>query len=421
VIDAPLWLALLLGALLFISALFSASETALFRLGREQAPRAGPAAASLIEKPRDLLISVKVGNVLVDVAFFLFAQRVVVAHEGLGEELIGGLVSVLAIVVFGDILPKLVALRAPLFVARLGAPALWILNQTIRPLRVVLGSLLELVTRALGPLGKSEPGLQSNELYALLERSAERGQLEGEEADLLYEVVELREVRVREIMEPRVDALFLDVAGDNRAEIVARALERRVSWVPVVDGTPDQIEGRVRVRDLLTRPDKPVRQLVLPIKFVPEVASCLDLLHVLREERQAEAVVVDEWGGTAGVVDIERVFEEIVGDLRQEDERRAQPVVPLGAGRFRVAGGLSVRDWNEAFGVELVPSAFETLGGFVTAQLGRVPRPGDEFQFGHLRLCVHEVRGRRVLAVDVGVAEPGLAEVGLAEQGGAAP
>jgi CBS domain containing-hemolysin-like protein len=191
--------------------------------------------------------------------------------------------------------------------------------------------------------------------------------------------------------------------------------------VPVVDGTPDQIEGRVRVRDLLTRPDKPVRQLVLPIKFVPEVASCLDLLHVLREERQAEAVVVDEWGGTAGVVDIERVFEEIVGDLRQEDERRAQPVVPLGAGRFRVAGGLSVRDWNEAFGVELVPSAFETLGGFVTAQLGRVPRPGDEFQFGHLRLCVHEVRGRRVLAVDVGVAEPGLAEVGLAEQGGAAP
>ncbi|TAJ25318.1 MAG: HlyC/CorC family transporter, partial [Planctomycetota bacterium] len=366
-------------------------------------------------------ISVKVGNVLVDVAFFLFARRVFPAREGVGDDLLGGLASVLAIVVFGDILPKLVALRAPLFVAKSGAPVLWILNQAIRPLRVALGRLLELVTRALGPLGKSEPGLQSNELYALLERSAERGQLEGEEADLLYEVVELREVRVREIMQPRVDALFLDASGENRAEIVARALERRLAWVPVIDGTPDQIEGRVRVRDLLTRPDKPVRQLVLPIKFVPEVASCLDLLHVLREERQAEAVVVDEWGGTAGVVDIERVFEEIVGDLRQEDERRAQLVVPLGEGRFRVSGGLSLRDWNEAFGVDLVPSAFETLGGFVTAQLGRVPRPGDEFRFGHLQLCVHEVRGRRVLAVDVGVAEPGLAEAGLAEKGVGAP
>lgn len=404
-IDVPAWLASLLCALLFLSALFSASETALFRLGRELAPRAGVAAASLIATPRDLLISVKVGNVLVDVAFFLFAQRAFVAREGVGEELVGGFASVLAIVVFGDILPKLVALRAPLAVARAGAPVLWLLNQAIRPLRVALGRLLELVTRALGPLGKSEPGLQSNELYALLERSAERGQLEGQEADLLYEVVELREVRVREIMEPRVDALFLDASGANRAEIVQRALERRVSWVPVVDGTSDQVEGRVRVRDLLTRPDKPVRQLVLPIKFVPEVASCLDLLHVLREERQAEAVVVDEWGGTAGVVDIERVFEEIVGDLRQEDERRAQPVVPLGEGRFRVSGGLSLRDWNEAFGVDLVPSEFETLGGFVTAQLGRVPRPGDEFRFGHLQLCVHEVRGRRVLAVDVGLVD----------------
>jgi putative hemolysin len=411
VIDAPPWMLVLLGALLFLSALFSAAETALFRLRREQIAQAGRSAVSLIERPRDLLISVKVGNVLVDIAFFVFAQRALAERPGLGDDLIGGLISVLAVVVFGDILPKLVALRAPLFVARTGAPALWLLRQLLGPVRVVLTRLLELGARALGPLGKSEPGLQSNELYALLERSAERGHLEGEEADLLYEVVELREVRVREIMQPRVDALFLDASGDNRAEIVARALERRATWVPVVDGTPDQVLGRVRVRDLLTRPDRPVPQLVLPIKFVPEVASCLDLLHVLREERQAEAVVVDEWGGTAGVVDIERVFEEIVGDLRLEDERRWQPVVPLGEGRFRVSGGLSLRDWNEAFGVNLVPSEFETLGGFVTAQLGRVPRPGDAFRFGHLELSVHEVRGRRVLSVDVGLAE---SEVALA-------
>lgn len=405
-IDAPPWMLVLLGVLLFLSALFSASETALFRLRREQIAQAGRSAVSLIERPRDLLISVKVGNVLVDIAFFVFAQHALAERPGLGDDLIGGLISVLAVVVLGDIVPKLVALRAPLFVARLGAPALWLLRQLLGPVRIVLTRLLELVARALGPLGKSEPGLQSNELYALLERSAERGHLEGEEADLLYEVVELREVRVREIMQPRVDTLFLDASGDNRAEIVARALERRATWVPVVDGTPDQVLGRVRVRDLLTRPDRPVPQLVLPIKFVPEVASCLDLLHVLREERQAEAVVVDEWGGTAGVVEIERVFEEIVGDLRLEDERRWQPVVPLGEGRFRVSGGLSLRDWNEAFGVDLVPSEFETLGGFVTAQLGRVPRPGDAFRFGHLELSVHEVRGRRVLSVDVGLSEP---------------
>jgi CBS domain containing-hemolysin-like protein len=404
-IDPPSWLVAVLCTLLFLSALFSAAETALFRLGREHAGRAGAAAASLLARPRELLVSVKVGNVLVDIAFFLFSQRLVAERPGVGEEVLAGLVSVLAIVIGGDILPKLIALRAPLFVARCGAPALWLLARTLGPVRVALIRLLELVTRALGPFGKSEPGLQSNELYALLERSAERGHLEGEEADLLYEVVELREVRVREIMQPRVDALFLELSGENRAAILERALERRVAWVPVVDGTPDQVRGRVRVRDLLTRPDRPVEQLLLPIKFVPEVASCLDLLHTLREERLAEAIVVDEWGGTAGVVDIERVFEEIVGDLRQEGEFRSQPVVPIGSGRFRVSGGLSLRDWNEAFGVDLVPSEFETVGGFVTAQLGRVPRPGDEFRWGHLEFCVHEVRGRRVLQVDVGLVE----------------
>ena len=170
---------------------------------------------------------------------------------------------------------------------------------------------------------------------------------------------------------------------------------------------------RIDVRDLVNQPDRPMRQLVMPAKYVPEVASALDLLHGLRDERVAEAVVVDEWGGTAGIVTIEDIFEEIVGDLRAEEEPHEAAVTLLGEGHYRVNGGLSIRDWNDEFdefGARVVPTEFETVGGFVAALLGRIPKRGDVVRYGALVMEVHEVRGRRVLSVEMYVEQQG--EVG---------
>ncbi|MFT5829942.1 MAG: putative hemolysin, partial [Bacteroidia bacterium] len=115
--------------------------------------------------------------------------------------------------------------------------------------------------------------------------------------------------------------------------------------------------------------------------------------------------VVDEWGGTAGIVNVEDIFEELVGDLRVEGESREISVVPLGEGNYRVAGSLSMHDWNDVFGFQVVPKEYETVGGFVTALLGRIPRAGDEVRWGDLVLEVHDVRGRRVQTVDMSVHE----------------
>jgi CBS domain containing-hemolysin-like protein len=119
--------------------------------------------------------------------------------------------------------------------------------------------------------------------------------------------------------------------------------------------------------------------------------------------------VVDEYGGTAGVVTAEDAFEQILGDLRSEGEARGPAVEPLGDGRFRVPGDLPIREWNEAFGLAVVPREFETVGGFVTALLGHIPRAGDQVRVGELELVVHEVRRRRVLTVDLGVRTAALA------------
>ena len=140
--------------------------------------------------------------------------------------------------------------------------------------------------------------------------------------------------------------------------------------------------------------------MVMPVKFVPEVARLVSLLSSLHDDRVSEAVVIDEWGGTAGVVTLEQVFEELVGEIRVEDEDVPETVTPLGEGRYRVSGSLSVRDWNETLGVSIFPGAFETVGGLVTASLGRLPKAGDTVELGGgLVAEIDQVRGRRVFTV----------------------
>ena len=386
-----------LAVLVTASASLSGSETALFSLNAAERRRAGALATRLLEDPRSLLVTVLVSNLGVNLLFFAFAARVRIG-EGPYARLWSGLAALVVLLVLGEVLPKTVALRARLTCARLGAPLLAILDVLLVPVQRAADRVLELFYRVLGEAGHAEHGITAETLASVLEKSAQQGLLLDGEAEFLAGVVELSEVRVREVMTPRVDMLLLDVTeeAEQRPGVVERAVAARAAWVVVVDGTPDRVLGRVRVRDLLMRPDAPARELMQPVRFVPEVASLVHLMDFLRREGVAQAVVVDEWGGTAGVVRMEDVIEEIVGDLRVEGESSERAVVRLDEGRFRVLGDLSIRDWNELFGHRVVPTEFETVGGFVTALLARIPRTGDVVRSGPLEFRVDEVRRRRI-------------------------
>ena len=391
------WLAL--GSLLVLSGSFSASETAFFSLKPREAARAGPRVSRLLDTPRELLLTILLGNLLVNLLFFAAAPYVLE-----GSLLVTGFGALLAILLAGEIFPKTFALRAPILVARASALPLAVFFAAFAPARRIVAALLDLAARALGEAERTERTITPEALAEALEKSAEEGILAMGEADLLADIVELGDLRVREIMTPRVDMVALDLDDDEdaQAEKLREAQRRRLTWLPVVQGQVDNVVGCVEMRDLLLHPERPLRQLVMPVKLVPEVARVLTMLADLREERVAEAVVVDEWGGTAGVVRLEDVFEEIVGEMRVEEEPVAKPVIPLGEGRFRVSGGLSVRDWNDLLEDDVVPNAFETVGGFVTALLGRIPKPGDKVVLGGGLVCeVHEVRGRRVHTLDL--------------------
>lgn len=411
--EAPVWLIAVLSASLLISGACSSSEAALFSLKPRERQLAGKAARDLLARPSDLLVTILLVNLLANVTFFSLSDRLFPERDASASAwddlltLFGALVMVL---VFGEIFPKTIGLRARLPLARLAAPIWLVLIRLLGPLRYLLVRLLDQIGKRLDR-GGDERALEAHELADMLEDSAQQGGLLDHEADLLAELVELKSLKVREIMTPRVDGLFLELDGSDRTPVVAEALARRMSWLPVVEGNADLVRGMVRVRDLLREPTRPIDQLVMPALFVPEVASCLDLLRTFKERRTAEAICVDEWGGTAGYVTIEELFEEIVGDLRVEGEARQQAVVPLGEGVFQVPGSLSVRDWSERFGLDVEAVQFETVGGLVTALLGRIPRSGDQVLLQGLELEVGEVRGRRVLSVRMRATEKALPPV----------
>ncbi|MCY2960957.1 MAG: hemolysin family protein [Planctomycetota bacterium] len=394
-----------LPCLLLASAFFSASETALFSLADAERRRAGAKVARLLADPQALLVTVLLGNLAVNVLFFSFAADVM-PHAAGHETAILAVVALLVLVLFGELLPKAVALQAREGISRFAAGPLLLLVGILGPARRALQRALELLMRALGDAAREESGVSADTLAEVLEHSARTGLIDVREADLLSEVVELEGIRVAEILTPRVDMIALDLSDrdeERRWFQVARALSKRLTWMPVLRGGADEVVGLVRLRDVLARPEESLESLVQPVVFVPALASVLDLLRTLRAAQSAEAVVVDEYGGTAGIVTIENVFEEIVGDLRVEGEREAAEVTALGEGRFRVSGELSIRDWNEQFGREVVPAGFETVGGLVAALLGRIPREGDVVRSGGLSITVRSVRGRRVESVELSV------------------
>ena len=393
----------LLVGLLLASAFFSSSETAFFSLSPSERRRAGPAVARLLEDPRGLLVTILLGNLVINLLFFAFAARLGAGGTA-GEELAAGALALFAIVLLGEVLPKSMALRARTEIARLGAGPFTLLVPLFGPLRRAADGVLELVYRALGEAGHSERGITAEELGRALEHSARQGLLLDSEADLLAGLAELEDIRVREIMLPRVDAVFLDLEDDDHAEAVERAVARKDAWVIVIQGDADHVVGRVRLRTLLTQPEADPRELLEPVLFVPEVASAMALLKLLQERHLAQAVVVDEWGGTAGLVSIEDVFEELVGELRVEGEVEEELVRPVGGGRFLVSGNLPIRDWNELFGHRVVPNEFETVGGFVVALFGRIPRVGDRVSAGGLDFEVRALVRRRVTSLEISVA-----------------
>lgn len=403
---------LLLGA----SAFFSGSETALFNLSREQLRRFRASgnplrvlAARLMDRPGHVLMTVLFGNMVVNTAFFVMGVQLIDEIRRLHPEHVGvlgpiiGVLTPLAVIVFGEITPKSLAATRPEFVAPLSALPLKALGYVARPVRVVLGYVFVVpLTRLITGAGHEEHSfVTTEELQAILSSAAREGAVSGQESDMLADVLDLGELRVRDVMTPRVEIVGCDRA--TPMPIVLAVFRRtRHSKIVVYDDEMDNLTGVVYAKTAFLNPDGPLDGLVRPIFYVPETKTVESLLREFRARKTQFAAVVDEYGGVSGIVTLEDCLEEIVGEIRDEtDAAPVDPVQRIGEAEYLLAGDLSIRSWADSFDLEVPEEGgrYSTVAGFVTALLGRMPRPGDAVQWRNLEFIVEEVKHRRVTRV----------------------
>jgi putative hemolysin len=353
-----------------------------------------------LDDPIELFVPARL---LLGIIFALAAVllAVVTGRSGVTLASIGILLACMAVYILlcEHVLPALIVRRNP-------EAVLAALLPTFRPIAALMspisGALVQLLTAAPARADVAEPPTdeeQGEVAHAYLEAGEEQGLIEGDERRLLQSIVDFGDTLVREVMTPRPDIVAVR-AESTVGELRAVFHEQEYSRFPVYRENLDNIIGIIRVKDLLQLATddarQPIAALVRPAAFVPEAKRVPELLKEFQRRQVQIAIVVDEYGGTAGLVTIEDLLEEIVGEIRDEDDVESEPIVDEGNGSFVFSAKVSFDDLRERLGLEVEPEGFETVGGYVLARLGRVPAVGETFEIDGLVAEVHEAERRRI-------------------------
>ena len=315
------------------------------------------------------------------------------------------------ILVCEHLLPSIIVRNNPEAVLAVLLPPFSVVARALSPLS---GGLMRLLTSgrpersAAAPVqDEEEPGEVA---HAYLEAGEEQGLIERDERRLLQSIVDFGDTLVREVMTPRPDIVAIQ-ADATLGELRALFREQEYSRLPVYQENLDNILGVVFVKDLIQLADvvddrQPMIPLIRPMTFVPETKRVPELLKEFQRKQVQIAIVVDEYGGTAGLVTIEDLLEEIVGEIRDEYDVETEPIVEEGNGSFVFSAKVSFDEMRERLGVDVEPEGFETVGGYVLTRLGRVPAVGETFELDGLSVEVLEAERRRIHKVRFRKAQP---------------
>jgi putative hemolysin len=397
-----IWYLVAMAPLLALSALFSGSETALFSLTparrerlRETEPRLARRVDRLLGRPGRLLATILLANLLVNVsvsALFTLAIIGWTAATGRSSAVyigLGGLVLTGLLLVFGEVTPKVVATRGPERFARLVAPLVRAVSVILAP----FSFLLQRLGVTLAPRRGEDEHLSEEELQTMIRVGREREVITDREQEILWNLVALEERTVSEVMTPRIDMVCLAQDTPVREAIEVCREEGR-SRLPVYDGTPDSIVGVAYAKELLAAdPAAPVGDVVRPAFYVPEVKRLPSLLDELRKKGCHIAVVVDEFGQTAGLVTLEDVLEAIFGEITDEydDASEEVPWVRVGKDSYLVDGDIDIATLDRLFDGVFGDVEDERLAGFVHDRLGRLPEAGDTVRIDGVEVVVREM------------------------------
>ena len=388
-----------------MSAFLSGIETALFSIRewrlhrwRKQDPKGVEQYERLMKKPREVLSVILLVDTLVNILLIVLTVAIATSITIPFPYWVKTLFLFALIVVACDLVPKVLALRDPFRFARQAVTLLQFLLPFFGPLSRVTQRASEIIASFFLPT-KPERVEQFNdeELIALVELSAEQGQLRADEQEMIEGIIKLGNKSVKDCMTPRVDAFFINDSMTNE-EVIQQLRIKRRARVPVFGESPDEILGILDVKTFLADPSEHYTEQVGAPSFVPETMRALDLLRAFLKHPQRLAIVIDEFGGTEGVITLADILDEILAEVAPRGGEELY-LEELGNGAWLACGSVRLEDLEEALHLDFDTEEFDTLNGLIFNRLGYVPRPGETVQVPPLELEVRESNRRRVVEV----------------------
>ncbi len=400
----PLWA--VLGVLLFAGAsfFFAVAESALFSLGKwqarqlaERSPQAGGVVGQLLAEPQDLLATIVLGNTFANAAIVAIPLWLALSGGWSPGTTLLMLAAALALILVGcEIIPKTLAVRAPERWALLVARPMSLWQSATRPIQQLAQRVNTVILRAtVSKSVRPQPGLSDEEYQELLDLAYQQGTLAQSEKEIILQIISLDRRTARDVMKPRTRMACIsdDLSVE---EMIAAARKHKHRRLPIYDETPDTIVGILNTRALLLDPHLDLADAIEFPSFVPESMNLLQLLKSLQRQQRGLAIVLDEFGGTAGIVTMEDILEEMIGGIRGEDEAQGFVMEKLGEGRWRVNATMRLEDFCREYPeLDDVPGV-DTMGGLLLAQLEVVPAVGQAAVFRGLKLTATAADDRRV-------------------------
>ena len=405
-----------LAVLLVSSAFFSGSEVALFSIDKRKAkhlfknnPLLFRYINTLINQPRRLLVTILIGNTIVNVAASIVAVTLAIELSpiiGISEELgiaLQIVILTIFILLFGELFPKVIATKNPASFSKLVAIFIYWISVLIYPVAELLTEFIRVSTSKLN-LQKVRSVLTKDEISDLTDIGKKAGTLEEEEHEIIKSIVSFRNILASEIMTPRVDikSITTDMKFNNIVEIIN---ETGHSRFPLYKDDLDKISGILYAKDLLPyigngKPNEDLNLLSIVRKaiFIPKTKKIDDLLREFQTKKTHIGIVVDEYGGTAGLITLEDIIEEVVGEIWDEYDKEEDIIQKIDDDHYLVLGKTPIDEINEIFGSEVIPDEpdYETVGGLVFKRAGFIPKQEFNFNLGDYKFTVKEVHRKRI-------------------------
>ncbi|MFC2150284.1 hemolysin family protein [Calditrichota bacterium] len=418
--EADIWLRLAVVAIMMVlSAIFSSMESAYFSLSRaviesmrDSLDPRSKRVARLLDSPHHLLATFLAGNTIVNTSSAAVAALIALdIAEAVGfspEAAVAVEVIVISFLMLflAELTPKLLSLKDPQNWAIKGAGIVSFFNIVLYPIAFPLAAFTSQMSKLFDIGKQSMMSMSEEEIRALVQVGHEKGALELEERKMIHSIFEFGDTIVREVMVPRIDMVAV-AKNATLEEVLETVVSKGHSRIPVYDEKIDNITGLIYAKDLLRvtkdSPEFELEKLIRPAYFIPEEKKIDDLLREFQKEKVHFAVVVDEYGGTAGIVTLEDVLEEIVGEIQDEYDTEEPMIEIIDEKTLVVRGRVLVDDFNQELDFELIPEseAYDTVAGFVYVQLGEVPVENQEFNFGDYRFVIAELDGKRIESIRV--------------------